>query len=198
MLVHSHQRYFDSRQQQVFTLRCTGTLCHEAPSLPEEVLSSRLVMAHLYILQVLDSMQRYRQLYPPWAIFTPSLVSLHLARQSQWCGRVQGIWWDDVPMMMLPHMTEDAAEALMQQGLRSLHQLRQAALGQPAAMKTRLASLLGGSKQAAECLQVRPFLCLPLHFESWRNYKSTSKRYAKVSTESLFLVPESSHVSAHH
>lgn len=68
---------------------------------------------------------------------------------------MQGIWWDDVPMMMLPHMTEDAADGLMQQGLRSLHQLRQAALGQPAAMKTRLASLLGGSKQAAECLQVR-------------------------------------------
>ena len=74
---------------------------------------------------------------------------------------MQGIWWDDVPMMMLPHMTEDAAEGLMQQGLRSLHQLRQAALGQPAAMKTRLASLLGGSKQAAECLQVRSFCASP-------------------------------------
>ena len=69
-------------------------------------------------------------------------------------GWVQGIWWDDVPMMMLPHMTEDAAEGLMKQGLRSLHQLRQAALGQPAAMKTSLVQLLGGSKQAAECLQV--------------------------------------------
>ncbi|KAK9850259.1 hypothetical protein WJX84_005584 [Apatococcus fuscideae] len=67
---------------------------------------------------------------------------------------MQGIWWDDMPMMMLPYMTEDAAEGSMKQGLRSLHQLRQAAQDQPAAMRTRLAQLLGGSKQAAECLQV--------------------------------------------
>ena len=72
------------------------------------------------------------------------------------CMDLQGIWWDDVPLMMLPHMTEDAAHGLMKQGLRSLHQLQQAAIGDSAGLKAKLNKLLGGSKQASECLQVCP------------------------------------------
>ncbi|KAK9868384.1 hypothetical protein WJX84_004044 [Apatococcus fuscideae] len=67
---------------------------------------------------------------------------------------MQGIWWDDPPMKMLPHMTDETAEELVSEGLRTLHQLRSAAASQPAAMKTKLSQLLGGSKQASECLQV--------------------------------------------
>ena len=83
---------------------------------------------------------------PDLVRYTPQILS-HL---------MQGIWWDDPPMKMLPHMTDEAAEELVSEGLRTLHQLRSAAASQPAAMKTKLSQLLGGSKQASECLQVRP------------------------------------------
>ncbi len=87
----------------------------------------------------------YRVAFNWCMAFASKLTSLTLS---------QGIWWDDVPMLMLPHMTEDAAQELVRQGLRSLHQMHQAAARDPASLKATLTKLLGGSKQASECFQV--------------------------------------------
>ncbi len=66
---------------------------------------------------------------------------------------MQGVWWDDSSLLMLPHMDRSAVQALAAKKLEALPQLLMEARHQPQRAQQLLQQALGNPKHAQECLQ---------------------------------------------
>lgn len=66
---------------------------------------------------------------------------------------MQGLWWDDSSLLMLPHIDRSAAQALASRKLEALPQLLMEARSHPARAHKLLEQVLGSAKHAQECLQ---------------------------------------------
>lgn len=67
---------------------------------------------------------------------------------------MQGCWGDESSLMMLPNMTPEAIPQLASKGFQAVPQLCQAASENAAKLRSLLASVLGGSREASETMQV--------------------------------------------
>ncbi len=66
---------------------------------------------------------------------------------------LQGVWWDESSLLMLPHMDRAALQSLASRKLEALPQLLIEARRQPARAQQLLEQALGSAKRAQECLQ---------------------------------------------
>jgi len=66
---------------------------------------------------------------------------------------MQGVWWDDSSLLMLPHMDRLVVQALAAKKLEALPQLLMEARHQPQRCQQLLQQALGNPKHAQECLQ---------------------------------------------
>lgn len=67
---------------------------------------------------------------------------------------MQGCWGDESSLMMLPNMTHEAIPQLASKGFQAVPQLCQAASENAAKLRSLLTSVLGGSREAGETMQV--------------------------------------------
>ena len=68
---------------------------------------------------------------------------------------VQGVWWDDSSLLMLPHMDRAAVQALAARRLDALPQLLMESRQHPQRAQKLLEQALGNAKRAQECQQVK-------------------------------------------
>lgn len=67
---------------------------------------------------------------------------------------MQGCWWDESSLLMLPNMDGNAAGTLAAKQLSSVARLLQECRRQPACARAALEEALGSTRAAEECLQV--------------------------------------------
>ena len=67
---------------------------------------------------------------------------------------MQGVWWDDSSLLMLPHMDGAAVQALAARRLDALPQLLLESRQHPQRAQKLLEQVLGNAKRAQECQQV--------------------------------------------
>ena len=67
---------------------------------------------------------------------------------------MQGVWWDDSSLLMLPHMDKSAVQALAAKRLEALPQLLMESRQHPQRAQKLLEQVLGSAKRAQECQQV--------------------------------------------
>ena len=67
---------------------------------------------------------------------------------------MQGVWWDDSSLLMLPHMDRAAMQALAARRLEALPQLLMESRQHPQRAQKLLEQVLGNGKRAQECQQV--------------------------------------------
>ncbi|CAK0786311.1 hypothetical protein CVIRNUC_009524 [Coccomyxa viridis] len=81
-------------------------------------------------------------------------------------GLMQGVWWDDSSLLMLPHMDRAAVQALAARRLEALPQLLMESRQHPQRTQKLLEQALGDARRAQECQQV----CerLPLVEVTWQ------------------------------
>ena len=67
---------------------------------------------------------------------------------------MQGVWWDDSSLLMLPHMDRAAMQALAARRLEALPQLLMESRQHPQRTQKLLEQALGDARRAQECQQV--------------------------------------------
>ena len=67
---------------------------------------------------------------------------------------MQGVWWDDSSLLMLPHMDRAAVQALAAKRLDALPQLLMESRQHPQRAQKLLEQVLGSARRAQECQQV--------------------------------------------